>query len=154
MDNDRMKKWYHMVKADIRLKDIPIKELEEVPENIEDVCLVSNLLEIQRGEGEKAFSDDEIMRRAQNIIFNLGIEALRRKFAVSHAKLAKHGEKLLSGIDIHLKFPDRRAFVTSFAMMIREKTGIEMGPELAAKVFLEALEREKQSRDNVEKPEE
>lgn len=142
MDDDRLVKWFHMVKADIRLKDIPIEEIDRVPESIEDVSMVGVLLASVRGEKEDDISDSEMMRRTSNVILNLGQEALRRRFGKNHAKMRQHGEVRLREADTRLHFMDAGAFVSSVAMKIREKSGIELCPEEAAKIIREVLSGE------------
>jgi len=139
MNDTQIKKWVQMIKADLSLKEISKEDLEDVLESKEDVLHLTILLSMARRENTDNLSEETIKERTGSIILNLGQEALRRLYMQDHKKAKFLGEKPLRKVDLEPELIDSRIFINSFAMKIREKTGIELSPEEALPIIKEVL---------------
>lgn len=128
-DDERMTYWRTAIARDIPLGMIEQAEVNRIPEDAEELLIVSGMILAARG--GQIPDEDSAMRAAISVRRNLVSEGLRRRFAPNRPRLFCLRDLPMSGLDTVVEISDRE-FMLGLAYLIRQKTGRELTAEEAA----------------------
>lgn len=121
--------WRTAIARDIPLGMIEQAEVNRIPEDAEELLIVSGMILAARG--GQIPDEDSAMVAAITVRRNLVSEGLRRRFAPNRPRLFCLRDLPMSGLDAMVEISDRE-FMLGLAYLIRQKTGRELTAEEAA----------------------
>lgn len=121
--------WRTAIARDIPLGMIEQAEVNRIPEDAEELLIVSGMILAARG--GQIPDEDSAMVAAIAVRRNLVSEGLRRRFASNRPRLFCLRDLPMSRLDAMVEISDRE-FMLGLAYLIRQKTGRELTAEEAA----------------------
>jgi len=128
-DDERMTYWRTAIAQDVALGAIEKAEVNRIPEDTEDLLIVSGMILAARG-GEIP-TEESVMVAAVSVRRNLIFEGLRRRFAPNRPRLFCLRDLPMFRLDAVVEIPERE-FMLGLAYTIRQETGREITAEEAA----------------------
>lgn len=128
MDEERMTYWSKAVATRLPLGKIDHDELDRVLDD-DDVYYIAGFIIAASGGIPK---EDEVVQIGDTVRSNLAKEMIRREYAATRPKLFPLRDLPVSELG-HLADVSDREFILGLAYTIRERTGLEITAEEAAK---------------------